>query len=476
MHPKKVEIYAVVEKMLRDNRAAQDRLSKKVSLTEYRCLTKIEKHDGKSFRVWTEALQTALNENEIVCIPASCEPYYIDNSVLVPSNRRIEAEDDAVIKLMPNVRTLMLRNVHTENGTHAPISGKNRDCNIAICGGRWEESVTKRLGYGCTGMFDTERSYYGVSACMFFDNTDGLTLSNMTFVHCGGFAVQMGDVKNVRIDNITFTECFADGLHINGNTENIRISNVRGQVGDDLVALNMYDWQNSSVNFGSIKNVLCENLELSSDSQYKAMRIEPGIYYYDDGSFTDCGLYNAVIKNVRGIHTFKLYYQTPGYKIIGGEPERGGVGSGDFIFFEDIEIDLNSPIDGFAEYRNSDPVRGVFAGFELGSNIGNIFFENIDITLYPEKYPLSYLICAGPKSVINGEYEIFDPYLSCNIGNIYLKNIRINEEAPDDIMPYLRETVFDNINGDDRSTGRGKIDCVHYEKGAFRDGKTDTDI
>lgn len=476
MHPKKAEIYMTLEQMAEDNRAAQSRLSGEASLTEYRFLVRVEKQNGNDVCVWTDALQAALNENEIVRIPTADEPYFIDKSVLIPSNRRIEAEDGAVIKLMQGVKTLMFRNVHTENGTHAPISGKNRDCNIAICGGRWEESVTERLGYGRTGMYDIERSFFGVSSCMFFDNADGLTLSNMTFVHCGGFAVQMGDIKNVLIENITFSECFADGIHVNGNTEKIRISNVRGQVGDDLVALNMYDWQNSSVNFGSVKNVLCENLELSSDSRYKAMRIEPGIYYYDDGSFVDCSLCNAIIKNVRGINTFKLYYQTPVYKIFGGEPERGGVGSGDYIFFEDIEIDLNAPIDGFLPYRKSDPVRGAFSGFELGSNIEHMFFENIDIKLYPEKYPLSYLICAGPKSVVNGEYEVFDPYIKCEIGNISLKNICINGEIPNDVMPYILEIAFNNVNDDGRSDGFGKIRCVTYEKGDVKYGKSDIDL
>lgn len=466
MNPRKVQIYAALEQMKRDNRAAQDALTKAASLTDYRCLTRPGMQGDTEVTVWSDAVQKALDENEILRIPASDEPYYIDRPILIPSNRRIEA-DGAVIRLIQGVRTLMFRNANTADGTHAPIDADVRDCNIAIRGGRWEESMTGRAGYGRTGMFDMERSYYGVSTCMFFNNMDGLTLTDMTFAHCAGFAVQTGDIRNIRIDNITFERCYADGLHLNGNTENVSVTNVRGQVGDDLVALNMYDWQNSSVDFGPMKTVLCENLELSADSGYKAMRIEPGIYYYDDGSSVDCGLFDAIIKNVRGINTFKLYYQTPAYRIVGGEPERGGPGSGDYLFFEDITIDLNAPIDGFREYRESDPVRGAFAGFEFGSNIGHLFFENIDLTLYPEKYPLSYLFCAGPKSCIsgNGEVEVFDPYVSCEIGSVELKNIRINGAEPDDIAPYIREIAFDDINGDGRSTGRGVIAAVTYAKG-----------
>ncbi len=466
MHPRKAQIYASLEQMTAANRAAQDTLTREASLTDYVSHVRTGMQDDAEIRIWTDAFRAALAENEIVRIPASAEPYYVDDSITIPSNRRIVAEDGAVIRQRKGVRVLMFRNEHTVNGTHAPISADVRDCNIAIHGGRWEESNTGRAGYGRTGMYDMERSFYGVSTCMFFNNMDGLTLTDLTFVHTAGFSVQMGDIKNVYIDNITFVECFADGLHINGNTENVRITNVRGQVGDDLVALNMYDWQNSSVDFGPMKTVLCENLDLSADSHYKAMRIEPGIYYYDDNSSVDCGLYDAIIKNVRGINTFKLYYQTPAYKIVGEEPERGGPGSGDYLFFEDIKIDLNAPIDGFREYTESDPVRGAFAGFEFGANIGHLFFENIDLTLYPDRYPLSYLFCVGPKSCVvhNGAVEVFDPYVSCEVGTVELTDIRVNGAQPDDITPYIRAVTFDNINNDNRSTGRGTIADVIYNK------------
>ena len=459
MHPVKEQIRKTLEEMAEQNRAAQAGLAKTASLTDYASLVKTEEHGGLPLSVWSDAFQAALAENEIVRIPASEVPYVIDRPVLIPSDRRIEAEDGAVIRLKEGVRTLMFRNEHTADGTHRPISENTRDRNIAIRGGRWEEWLTHRAGYGRTGMVDGDRSYYGVSTCMFFNNLDGLTLEDMTFVHTGGFAVQTGDCRSVFIRNITFTECFADGLHLNGNMENVWVSDVRGQCGDDLVALNAYDWQNSSVDFGPMKTVLCENLELSASSPYKAMRIQPGVYWYDDGSSVDCALYDLIVRNVRGIKTFKLYFQTPAYRIRDGEPERGAPGSGDNLFFEDIGIDLDAPIDGFREYKESDPVRGTFAGFEIGANIGHLYFENIDLTLYRERFPMSCLVCVGPKSVIadGGAVEVFDPYVSCEVGVIGLKNIRVNGELSHDPSEYVRTIAFDDINGDGRSTGCGKV-------------------
>lgn len=461
----KQKIYEKLGEMEKRNAAKIAALTDRTVLSNYRGLVR----EGAHGRIWTDALQKALLDHEIVVIPPSNEPYFIDSTVTIPSNRRIEAEG-ATIRLTPECTVLMLRNEHTQDGTHAPIDKNDRDCNISICGGRWEESNTSRAGYGRTGRYlpapsaaetGAVRSFGGVSTCMLFNNMDGLTLTHLTFAHTAGFSVQTGDITDAVFEDITFESCYADGLHLNGNSENIIARRIRGEVGDDLVALNMYDWQNSSVNFGPSRTVLCEALDLAPSSRYKALRIEPGIYTYDDGSAVDCGLYDAIIKNVRGIRTFKMYFQTPAYKI-GTAPERGDVGSADNLFFEDITIDLVGPIDWFREYANSDPVRGSFAAFELGSNIGYICFENIDLTLYKEKYPYSYLVCVGPKSVRSGDREVFDPYLSSTIGCMELRNVTVNGAVPENPGGLIHTIAFDDVNGDGNSTGKGEIEHINW--------------
>ena len=429
-----------------------------INIRDYEFLVRNDE-DGKC--IWTDAFQNAVREHEYILIPAAQQPYYIDQTIVLPSNRHIEAQDGAVIKLMEDVPVLMLRNEHTENGTYEKETFANPDRNISIRGGRWEESNTMRKGYGRSGMYDRSRSYFGVSTCMFFNQVENLTLTDMTFVHTAGFSVQVGNACNVVFENIVFEECFADGLHVNGNITNLLIRNIAGQVGDDLVALNMYDWQNSSVDFGPISNVLCENLYLSPESRYKAFRISPGIYHYRDGSTVDCSLNKAIIRNVKGIHTFKMYFQTPRY-IIGCSPEKGEAGSCDQIFFENIEIDLERPIDLFEAYCKSDSVTGTIAGFEMGSVLGDIYFENIDVTLHREKYPMSFFLCIGPKSVRyrNPEgtlMEVFDPGVSSLVENLYLKNIKINGQQILNPENYIREIIFNDLYGDGDAIGTGEI-------------------
>ena len=454
--PEKKQIEDILQKTKEDNLALIAQLHDRVSLWDYRHLVRQGVQNGATVEVWTDAFQAALNEHEILEIPAQEVPYYIDKTVTIPSNRRMEAEKGAVICLMEGVVVLMFRNEHTGDGTHRPISGENKDTNISIRGGRWEESNRKRAGYRKTGMYDLDEShFYGVSTCMLFNNMEHLTLQEVEFAHTAGFAVQMGNISDVIAENIQFDSCYADGLHINGYTQRVWTNEIHGQVGDDLVALNMYDWQNSSVNFGPMKTVLVENV--GSPSGDRAMRILPGIYYYDDGSWVDCSLEDAIIRRIEGIDTFKMYYQTPAYHRLTERPERGGVGSGTNIFFEDIAMDLRGPADSFEEYLNSDPVRGHSAAFEICSNLKKVVLENIRLTLHREQFPLSYLITAGPKSIARGDIEVFDPEVSCEVGEIVLSGITVNGEPMGDPADLIHEIVFDDLYGDGNYNGRGTI-------------------
>ena len=435
-------------------------LTDRTSLLDYASLVRTV----NGIEIWTEALRRAVSEHEIIVIPPRDEPYYIDGTVVLPSDRRIEASG-STLKLTPDCDVLMFITASAADGTHAPIDRNLNPPvhNISIHGGKFEESRTRRGGYGTSGKNDHERSMHGISTLFYLGNAENIMMTDVTIAHTAGFAVQTGNVIGAFFENIRFEHCYADGLHINGNTENLLCRNISGQVGDDIVALNAYDWQNSSVNFGPIVTVLCENLELSADSPYKAIRIEPGRYWYDDGLGVDCALKNAILRDIRGIRTFKLYYQTPPYRI-GGKPERGDVGSADNLFFEDITIDLSEPIDGFDVYKNSDPVRGCFAAFELGADIGYMRLENIRINLYKGKFPYSCLVCCGPKSVLKGGTEIFDPYLSSRVRRLDLKAITVNAVPAETAEGLTREIVFDDVDHDDNSTARGVFDQIKFEK------------
>jgi hypothetical protein len=310
-------------------------------------------------------------------------------------------------------------------------------------------------------------NFYGVSSLIFLNNCDHVSMIGVTFSHAGCFAVQVGDGDAFRFEDITFDNCFADGLHLNGNLTRVLARRVRGQVGDDLVALNAYDWLRSSVDFGPQRYILCEDLELvriPGEPAYPAIRIQPAKYRYADGSVVDCSVSDVIFRRVKGITTFKMYLQTPRYPV-GSEPEWAEVGSGGNLFFSDIEIDLDAPIDMIGQYVTQERPRGHFAAFELGANLSSVHFKNIDIKFHADRWPLTHLVQVGPKSCLlpgNGEdrgVEIFDPYVSCRVGRVVMENVRAHGFVPADIVHV---SSFSDINDDGRSTGRGVIEKIEY--------------
>lgn len=434
------------------NESAFKNLTDSVCLSEYRALARNSQYG----LIWTEALQTALNEHEIVIIPPTTDIYWLDNTVVIPSNRHIEATG-ATIRVVPEYPYVILRNQHLQDGTYAPIDPSSKDVNISIHGGCWEEGAVKR---GKRRFHDRKDCFFGVQTCMLFNNIEHLTITDITFSHVSSFCVQIGDITDGVFENFFFISCFSDGLHINGNCENLYIRNFSGHVGDDLVALNMYDWLGSSINYGPARNVFCENIHSAPDSTAKAMRLQPGIFAYRDGMLIDCSLNDMYFRNLSGIFEYKLYYQTPPYRL-GTKPEGAGAGSADNLFFENVEIISERPI-----YPYALPKIGYFGMFFLNSNIGYISLDNIQYKTTEEVSPYTYLVAIGPMTWRKSEdIEVFDPYISSTVDTLNMSDIFINGSHCNDVDQLLKVIEFDNVNNDGFSSGKGKVNNI------FIDGK-----
>lgn len=447
----KNEIYSALMQMRAENEAAATKLPEATDITRFTHL--VRRVNGLD--VWTDAINAAINECSCVVIPPRDEPYYIDGSIVVCSDRLIDATG-AHIKLLETSNNVIMHNKSIANGTLAPIT-LAPDRNITVRGGIWEEAPrSTRIGGKIEG-------FGGVATSFYFGNIQGLTLTDCTFVNASCFSVQVGNITNGVFERLYFKNGIADGLHVSGNCRNIYIYDLSGTVGDDLLALNMYDWLNSSVNFGPTSCLWAEKLTLSPQSPYKALRILPGTYYYADGSSIDCSLTDCVIKNVRGVSTYKFYFQTPAYDFEHELPEPGTAGTVDNVYFEDIVADLTGPIDRLDNYVNSDPVTGTIAVFELGSEIGKLYLNNIDVTLHRDEYPESYLLSIGPKTSRIGNKEVFNPDAVSFIKRLTLSNVRINGQAVSSADGVVREIVFDDLYGDGKSSGKGTVEKLIVE-------------
>ena len=414
--------------------------------------------------IWSDALNAALACGGEIYIPQGV--YYIDKPLIVKSGTTVIADKKAEIILIKGVKTLLLRNENVINGTDLKIADDAPvDSDVSVCGGVWAEENVERLGYGASGCFDEDDSFKGVSTCFLFSGVNNLTLKNITFRSTAGFACQIGRINGFVIENIVFENCFADGLHVNGGVKNGVIKNLSGYTEDDLVALNAYDWDNSTINLGCIENVLVDGVKSANgDCAHKSFRIQPGVYPYKNGEKEDCYIKNLSVKNVSGVTTFKMYLQTPAYTEV---PEKDvGVGRIENVCFENITADTSSPLDKQPNYLNGDRVAGNFATFEIGSNLKNMRLCNVSVKLDKQKYPCSYLITVGPKSQFIKEkhLELFDPYVFATAENITYDKIFINGEETDDLSPYIKQVEFYNLYPSALPFGKGKIISVSKEK------------
>ena len=437
--------------------SSADGLGIGVSVEKYAYL--VRKNEN-GYSVWTEAFQRAIDENETVIIPSAL--YYIDKTLVIPKNRKLIAYG-AHVKKVPEMNTLLLRNEHLKDGSYQRIDRSDEDFNISVIGGTWED--TGREWSFHHGLYDSENGMVGVSACMCFINVRGLYISDIKIIRAGGFGLQLGYLTDGVIENVRFENTVADGVHINGHTKNLIVKNISGSVGDDIIALNMYDWAASSVAFGNIENVLCENINLAPEARYKAIRILPGEYKYKNEKYIEpCYIRDVIIKGVRGVNTFKFYFQTPPHKI-GEKAEEGSDGAGDNIFIEDVEIDLNKPIDALDEYLSGDEILGTFAAFEFGSHFGRVTLSDIKAKVYQEKFPTSYLLSIGPKSARRDGKELFNPDINSSIEELVLKSVLVNGETVDKrkVGKYIKRIVFKNLYGEKNGKFSGKIKKIKFE-------------
>lgn len=447
----KNKIIASLNEMRVRNESLAASLSDSASLTDYAHLTYV---DDEGRVIWSDAFDAVLKEHEIITIPKG--NYFVNRTIVIPSDRVIIASDMTHVKKTPNMNTLLLRNESVVDGTHFPIPDGCADRNISIIGGVWEDTNENDIGYH--GLYDADDSMPGINSCFFFNNIIHLNIKNVKLIRAGGFGIQVGNLTDAVIEGVRFVKTLADGVHINGNTKNIIVRNIEGTVADDIVAFNMYDWQRSSVCFGPIENVLCESITLYPEAKYKAIRILPGLYYYDDKTTAACDINGVIIRNVRGVNTFKFYFQTPPYPI-GKAREEGGSGKGNNVYIEDVKIKLDTPIDAFDEYLNNDAVLGSFAAFEFGSYFGKVVLKDIDIEIDKRRNPASYLAVIGPKSIRRDGYEIFDPDFSSEIEELVLDGVTVNGAPLNEAMlnEYVHEIKFDSLYGEKELRSSGKF-------------------
>jgi hypothetical protein len=193
------------------------------------------------------------------------------------------------------------------------------------------------------------------------------------------------------------------------------IRHIAGKTNDDAVALNAWDWDNSSLTFGPITDMLVEDVELEPGYPWSELRLLPGTKVYPSGEKVDCDIRRCVYRNIRGVHTFKMYDQPNLSK-----PEddyADPIGKMSDLFFSGIVVDGIKKPDYYD--KSSDGV------FDICADVDGLSIRNVRFNYIPgEDGMVPYLASVGPKSLTwargSGWIEVFDPN-----ANPVLKRLRI---------------------------------------------------
>lgn len=377
--------------------------------------------DGK--RVYDNAIMAALAKYKAVEIPLM-DTLYLAEPIIMRSGYRLRLGEGQHIANVPGVRTCLVRNQSIANAASRRAVHEDFDTDISVEGGIWDGSLPEnageesRLGTGMTPEFK------GALAIMIFVNIENLVISDAEFVNGGiCYGVQLGNIRHFRISGLKYMGYGRDGVHVNGPAAYGEICNLRGQdLGDDIIALNAWDWDTSAITFGTIEKMYVHDNRTSNNE----LRLLPGRKMYED-DFVDCHVRDCILERLSGIYTFKLYCQPNIFnaEIDGYHDASGTVGNIYNVWFSDIDIDCNRS-DGF----HGLPINGIF---DICADCHDLHFCDIRIPLSSadiERAGMRF-VSVGPLSAVwkNGSDnpedwgEVFDPDAVCHAEDLYFDNI-----------------------------------------------------
>ena len=219
-----------------------------------------------------------------VKIPYIGEPIVLDSPIIMSSDHHLWVDERQVLMQDKDSHTCLVRNKNIQHGAKGETDKKKRDKNISIEGGIWNFRPNERC------YTDQEKSMIGSLGCIIFSGVEQISLKNMKIhdsIDCGmgdndaSYGIQIGDCKDFCVENIDFEGNGRDGVHVNGPAEYGHIKHIRGEkMGDDMVALNAWDWKESSLTFGTIEKIVVEDVKGPGNE----LRLLPGQKVYDDGT------------------------------------------------------------------------------------------------------------------------------------------------------------------------------------------------
>ncbi len=399
----------------------------------------------KEVAIWSDAIEKAFADSPCLYIPKMEDTIYTDRPIVLRSGYKLKADSEQRIASVPNVTSSMIISDNILNGAFKEVHLDNPTCDIAIEGGIWETlSYSHALSNGNARLYNNkEHSMRGSFGMIIISNAKDVIIKNITEANCLSYGVQISNCEGFYIENIKFVNYHKDGVHVNGHVKNGIIRNLSGEdMGDDMVALNAWDWYSSAITYGNIENLIVENLK----SKHNELRLLPGRKLYDDGTSNECAIRNCILRNIEGVYNFKLYGQPlfrdpdSDYSPIPGVIEN--------VYFENID---------FPELA-SEGIAGITVNalFDVCADTKNLHFENIKIHGTAEEFkangkpmikvgPLSETYTFGSDDPKDWKELFYPNHINtvCDtyIGSVEFADRKANEDDMDMIIRKTAQTV-----------------------------------
>jgi hypothetical protein len=206
----------------------------------------------------TKAIQAMLDSRALtVYLPPPARHYVISKSLRIHSNQTLRLDPTTVIRLADHANDYMLTNADFEEG----------NSNIVISGGIWDGNNV--------GVQHARGNRNGVSPLRFFIGSafilmkvDNLRIESLTVKDPEKFGIHIAACHKFTVEDITFDynakEYNMDGIHLQGGCSFGRISNIKGNTHDDMVALNADDGEYWEISNGPITDIQIDGLWASN--------------------------------------------------------------------------------------------------------------------------------------------------------------------------------------------------------------------
>jgi len=390
--------------------------------------------------IWTSAIQAAIDKHQAVYLPRRDAPYYIDSPIVLGAGCRLVADPDAEIRLKPGSNCCMVRNEHIADGHAGPVDpDKSADTDLQIVGGIWMTlAVTEQESNGNAHGWALPGGTYHGHGTILLSNVRRFVVRDVTIRQCRPHGIQISNASHFLVEKIYFDRHHRDGVHINGpasfgRVRNIRV--VRGVMGDDLVALNAWDWQHTVVSFGAIHHVLVERIRGQAEADpysQSEIRLLGGTKHFANGLTFACDIHDCVFRDIEGIRTFKMYDQP--------NLECG------------VDNDFADPIGNLANLhfqaiRFASDMRD--APFPIASNVDGLSIRDVSLDFEPtddftlvQIGPLSMTYKPDPDDP-DTWVEVFSPDKDCTVKNLELDNIHTPAGAadPDRLVRIIEQKI-----------------------------------